>query len=106
VGIASAKQDAFSENRSVSRPGDNRSVSTQMTLQPESNMAGSPGSLDGDGAGDHDEQYRFGGRPRASVPYPFSTRQFARLLIFRSRLQDQLCEDGEAAPYCCPGAAA
>ena len=38
------------------------------------------GSLDGDGAGDRDQAYRFGFRPRASVPYPFNTRQYARLV--------------------------
>ncbi len=27
------------------------------------------GSQDGQGAGDHDQPYRFGWRPRASVPY-------------------------------------
>jgi hypothetical protein len=44
-------------------------------------------SLDGSGAGDHDLPYRFGGRPRASAPHPFSTRQYARLLVLRSRVQ-------------------
>jgi hypothetical protein len=44
------------------------------------------GSLDGTGAGDHDIPYRFF-RPRATVPYPFSTRQYARLLILRSRVE-------------------
>jgi hypothetical protein len=47
------------------------------------------GSLDGDGAADHDQPYRFGFRPRASAPYPFNTRQYARLLVFRGRIQDQ-----------------
>jgi hypothetical protein len=46
------------------------------------------GSLDGDGAGDHDQPYRFGWRPRTSSPYPFSTRQYARLLVLRGRIQD------------------
>jgi hypothetical protein len=77
-----------------------------MALLPPYNVAGSRGSLDGDGAGDHDQPYRFGRRPRASVPYPFNTRQYARLLIFRSRLQDQLCDDGQADPAACPYAAA
>jgi hypothetical protein len=45
------------------------------------------GSLDRHGAGDHDQSYRFGRRPCASAPYPFSTRQYARLLIMRSRHQ-------------------
>jgi hypothetical protein len=55
------------------------------------------GSRDGDGAGDHDQPYRFGWRPRASVPYPprpaqrgFNTRQYARLLVLRGRVQDGL----------------
>ena len=44
------------------------------------------GSLDGTGAGDHDLPYRFH-RPRSGACYPFSTRQYARLLIMRSRVQ-------------------
>jgi hypothetical protein len=49
--------------------------------------AGQDGTLDGLGAGDHDQPLRFGWRPRASVPFPFSTRQYARLLVLRSRFQ-------------------
>jgi hypothetical protein len=45
------------------------------------------GSHDGTGAGDHDVPYQFGWRPRASAPYPFSTQQYARLLMLRSRVQ-------------------
>jgi hypothetical protein len=45
--------------------------------------------LDGPGAGDHDEPYRFGRRPRASAPFPFTERQYARLLVFRSRVADR-----------------
>jgi hypothetical protein len=48
------------------------------------------GSLDGAGAGDHDQPYRFGWKPRATVPYPFNTRQFSRLLVIRGRVQDGL----------------
>lgn len=44
-------------------------------------------SLDGSGAGDHDAPYVFGRRPRAMAPFPFSTRELARLMIVRSRLQ-------------------
>ncbi len=44
-------------------------------------------SLDGNGAGDHDVPYRFGRQPRANASYPFSTRQYARLLILRGRLR-------------------
>ena len=52
------------------------------------NGFGSAGSLDGSGTGDHDQPYRSGRRPSASTPYPFSTRQYARLLILRGRVQD------------------
>ena len=55
------------------------------------------GALDGDGLGDHDQPYRFGFRPRAGAPYPprpaqrgFNTRQFARLLVLRSRVRDHI----------------
>jgi len=48
-----------------------------------------PGSQDGQGAADHDQPYRFGARPRASAPFPFNTRQYARLLVLRSRTSDQ-----------------
>lgn len=44
-------------------------------------------SLDGYGAADHDQPYRFGHRPRSSGTYPFSTREFTRLLVLRSRFQ-------------------
>ncbi len=58
-----------------------------------------PGSLDGAGAGDGDVPYRFGRRPRASAPYPFSTRQFARLLVLRGRVRETLGpEDRAEAP--------
>jgi len=45
-------------------------------------------SLDGRGAADHDRPYRFGRRPCSSAPYPFSTRQYVRLLVLRGRIQD------------------
>jgi hypothetical protein len=57
------------------------------------------GSLDGVGAGDHDLPYVFGRLPRALAPFPFSTRQFARVLILRgraraARLGDDICKSG------------
>jgi hypothetical protein len=58
-------------------------------------------SRDGDGAGDHDEPYRFGRRPSARWSYPFTERQYARLLILRGRTRDNLpcpeCDGGQAA---------
>jgi hypothetical protein len=53
---------------------------------PSSDAVGAP--IDA-GAGDHDQPYQFGRRPRADVPYPFNTRQYARLLVLRGRLQDR-----------------
>jgi hypothetical protein len=55
----------------------------------------SAGSLDGDGAADHDQPYRFGFRPRASAPYPFNTRQYARLLVLRGRIRDDIGQISE-----------
>lgn len=46
------------------------------------------GSHDGAGAADHDVPFRFGRRPRAAAPYPFSTRQYARLLVLRGKVED------------------
>jgi len=46
------------------------------------------GSHDGGGAADNDQPYTFGRSPRAIAPYPFSTREFARLLVLRSRLRE------------------
>ncbi len=34
----------------------------------------------------HDEPYCFGRRPTVRAPFPFTERQFARLLIVRGRL--------------------
>ena len=51
-------------------------------------MSVEPGTLDGSGAADHDEAYRFGRRPWSASPYPFSMRQYARLLVLRSRVRE------------------
>ena len=46
------------------------------------------GSKDGSGAGDNDQPYTFGRRPRAVAPWPFTERQYAHLLVLRGRLAD------------------
>jgi hypothetical protein len=56
--------------------------------QQHTHADGSVGTHDGLGAGDHDEPYRFGRLPRAGEPYPFSTRQYVRMLVLRGRVQD------------------
>ena len=53
------------------------------------------GTHDGTGAGDHDLPYIFGRRPRTLAPFPFTTRQYARLVILRGRVQDHLA-DGDS----------
>jgi hypothetical protein len=59
---------------------------------PEQQTESSIGTQDGTGAGDHDQAYKFGWRPRSSVPFPFNTRQYARLLVLRSRVQNGLID--------------
>jgi len=47
---------------------------------------------------DHDQPYRLGLQPRSSHPFPFTTREYARLLIFRGRIRDSRdCRGGQAA---------
>jgi hypothetical protein len=46
------------------------------------------GTKDGSSAADNDQPYRFGLRPVAKAPFPFTERQYARLLILRGRVQD------------------
>ena len=83
-----------------------RSGSTHMAFSRNPHLPGSHGSRDGDGAGDNDQPYRFGWRPRASVPYPFSTLQYACLLIFRSHVRDRLADGGDTdGPNWTPAAA-
>ncbi len=48
------------------------------------------GSKDGPGSSDHDQAYTFGRRPRAIAPFPFTPRQFGRLLALRGRIGDGL----------------
>ena len=46
------------------------------------------GSVNGSGGGDCDREYLLvGWRPRVAAAYPFSTRQLARLMILRSRIE-------------------
>jgi hypothetical protein len=54
-----------------------------------------PGTRDAAGAGDHDQPFRFGRRPSSLAPYPFSTRQLARLLVLRSRVEAGLAGVGD-----------
>ncbi|HEV7666329.1 MAG TPA: hypothetical protein VGQ62_22535 [Chloroflexota bacterium] len=56
-------------------------------VSPMANDTTTSGTKDGSAAADNDQPYRFGRRPNVQAPYPFNDRQFARLLILKSRLQ-------------------
>jgi hypothetical protein len=65
-----------------------RSRLMTTAAKPQSNVgAVARESLDGVGAADHDMPYTFGRLPRALAPFPFSTRQFARLLVLRGQVR-------------------
>jgi hypothetical protein len=64
-----------------------------MQSQPIDAQAG---TRDAAGAGDHDQPFRFGRLPTGLAPYPFSTRQFVRLLLMRSRVEAGLTGVGDA----------
>ena len=63
-----------------------------MQSQP---IGAQAGTLDGSGAGDHDQPFRFGRMPTSLAPYPFSTHQLARLLVLRSRVAAGLAGLGD-----------
>jgi hypothetical protein len=64
------------------------------------------GTLDGNGASDRDQPYPLQGwRPRAAAPYPFSTRQFVRLMILRSRVAGGLYASDDLSAISYPVAA-
>ena len=79
-----------------------RSVVRMFPQQPRNPFAPvvqpGVGSKDGEGAGDRDRPYA----PRQlSVlsPFPFTTREYARLLVLRGRVRDGLCtEYGDVLP--------
>jgi hypothetical protein len=58
-----------------------------MTAPHSMQTQATVGTLDGTGSADHDVAYCFGRRPRALSPFPFSTRQYARLLVRRSLIE-------------------
>jgi hypothetical protein len=44
---------------------------------------------------DMDQPYMFGRRPTPMPPFPFTPRQFGRLLVLRGRVQDELVPAGD-----------
>ena len=61
------------------------------------------GSKDGHGAGDRDEPYVFGRRPRALACFPFTAVQFSHLLRLRGRVQDGLYGADDLYAIATPG---
>ena len=60
------------------------------------------GSVSGSGGGDCDREYLLvGWRPRVAAAYPFSTRQLARLMILRSRIEAGLVGDDDMSEPDC-----
>lgn len=73
-------------------------TSSRFPIAPMAPQSGT-GSKDGRGCADHDQPYTFGRRPRGIAPFPFTTRQYARLLALRGRIADGLvgADDVEAS---------
>jgi hypothetical protein len=88
---------AIPDRRTVAAPLE-RTVRQAMSSTSSANTTPAVGSLDGDGSADHDLPYRFGSRPCASAPYPFNTRQYARLLVLRGRVRDHIGASLEMLP--------
>jgi hypothetical protein len=68
------------------RQSGEQTTHEEPIMTPQSVTATS-GSHDGTGTGDHDVPFVFGRRPRAVAPYPFSTHQYIRLLVLRSKVE-------------------
>ena len=68
-----------------------------MTPQSTPGQRNTGESRDGYGSGDHDRPFIFGRLPRALAPFPFSTREFARLMVLRSRLQAGMSGEDDIA---------
>ena len=47
----------------------------------------------------YDEAYRFGRRPTVRAPFPFTEREFARLLVTRGRIQADPSADDQLAAW-------
>jgi len=67
-------------------------------MTPQSPVDIVNGSRDGSGAGDHDVPYTFGRRPFSAATYPFSTREYARLLVLRSDVRGGVVGADDAQP--------
>jgi hypothetical protein len=72
-------------------------METTDLRETTTSAAAGTGSRDGLGAADHDLPYRFGCRPSTRWTYPFTERQYCRLLLLRGRLQDGEFGDDRAA---------
>ena len=69
-----------------------------MSSFPPPDQTAADASHDGVGAGDHDVPFTFGARPRALAPFPFTTHEYVRLLIVRSRVDAGVLGADDRAP--------
>jgi uncharacterized Fe-S cluster-containing radical SAM superfamily enzyme len=72
-------------------------ATNESSAKAMSNDEAGLGTKDGETAADNDQPYRFGRKPNARAPYPFTERQYARLLILRGRLQSDDTLEEQAA---------
>jgi hypothetical protein len=47
--------------------------------------------------GTYDAPYRFGRQPTSRAPFPFTEREFARLLVVRARFRELGCSHEQVA---------
>jgi hypothetical protein len=65
-------------------------METTNPVTPITSATESCGTKDGSTAADNDQPYRYGLRPTVDARFPFTERQFARLLIMRALVRDQI----------------
>jgi hypothetical protein len=71
-------------------------METTNPVTPITSPTESCGTKDGSTAGDNDQPYRYGLRPTVDARFPFTERQFARLLIMRARVENQISNEQRA----------
>ena len=67
------------------------------TLPRPESTNGTSGTRDDVGAGDHDQPFRFGWRPRTSAPVPVQYPSVRPLLLLRSRVDAGLLGQDDLA---------
>jgi hypothetical protein len=71
-------------------------METTNPVTPIASATESCGTKDGSTAADNDQPYRYGLRPTVDARFPFTERQFARLLIMRALVRDRISNEHRA----------